>query len=330
MASRVPEKNPEETSRPSQGRSREPEQTLQSEASQSPDQAPRPEQSGNSSTASASVPELRREFVGIMFALAVGEVGLQAAALVQAGPFVRYLTAYSHLLLALVVIAASWVGWSRTRIAAAKKDVSELFEWAFIVLLLDTAMVVSYFIVVRTVDFSDGNRRIDSAVEVAFWHVVIFILYLIWDVVTKVAMFEAPKEHVGKRLWEVRDGRLGLLRIGPTVICLGLSVLMWRSFAGARAEHLLSADLALVSMVLLFRALKNLVSAIWQSDEDLKEKRPPRLLYRTGWTVFLSAGLLYGAWLTVYSRPLPLLPQWAIDEIRKPFAPTNSASGSSP
>src|SRR5689334_561351 len=100
-----------------------------------------------------NVPELRREFVGLMFALAVGEVGLQMAALVQARHFTRYLPAYSHLFLALFVIAASWVGWSRTKVASARKDVHELFELAFVVLLLDTAMVVTYFILVRTVDF---------------------------------------------------------------------------------------------------------------------------------------------------------------------------------
>lgn len=50
------------------------------------------------------VAELRCEFVGIMFALAVGEVALQTAGLVQAGQVVRYLPAYSHLFLALFVI----------------------------------------------------------------------------------------------------------------------------------------------------------------------------------------------------------------------------------
>src|SRR5689334_20379043 len=38
-----------------------------------------------------TTPDLRREFVGIMFALAVGEVGLQTAALVQAKHVVHYL-----------------------------------------------------------------------------------------------------------------------------------------------------------------------------------------------------------------------------------------------
>ena len=264
----------------------------------------------------ADGPELRREFVGIMFALAVGEVGLQTAALVQVENHVRYLPAYSHLFLALFVIAASWVGWSKTQVPAAKKDVNELFELAFFVLLLDTAMVVTYFILVRTVDFSDGNHRIDSADRVALWHVVIFGLYLVWDLVTKVLMYEPPEgEQRLLALFTNRDSRLQLLRIVPTALCFTASWWLWRSFTGARAEHLLTADFALLSMVLLFRALKSLIPAIWPSEKDLKEGKPPRLGFRTGWSVVLIAGLLYGGWATIYTWPVPL-PEWVINEIR--------------
>jgi hypothetical protein len=262
-------------------------------------------------------PDLRREFVGIMFALAVGEVGLQVAALVQAGRPYHYLPAYSHLFLALFVIAASWVGWSRTQVPGAKKDVHELFELPFVVLLLDTAMVVTYFILVRTVDFSDGKNRIDSAADVALWHVVIFGLYVLWDLVTKVAMYERANRGIGwiRGLFAERESQLRLLRITPTVICFVLSWWLWRAFAGAKDEYLLTADFALLSMVLLFRALKSLIPSIWQSAADIKARRPRRLVYRSAWTGVLIAGLLYGSLTTVYSLPLPL-PGWIINEIR--------------
>lgn len=268
----------------------------------------------------AESPDLRREFVGIMFALAVGEVGLQTAALVQAEHFIHYLPAYSHLFLALFVIAASWVGWSRTQVPAAKKDVNELFEWPFVVLLLDTAMVVTYFILVRTVDFSDSNQRIDSAKDVALWHIVIFGLYLIWDLVTKVVMHKPPKS-VGwiRGRFTGKDSKARLMRIAPTMFCLGASWWLWSAFAGATAEHLLSADFALLSMVLLFRALKSLISAIWQTENEQESRKPRYLKFRISWSVALFAGLTYGTWLTVYSRPLPL-PGWVIEEIRTPIA----------
>lgn len=258
--------------------------------------------------------DLRREFVGIMFALAVGEIGLQAAALVQAGHHLRYLPAYSHLFLALFVIAASWVGWSRTQVPGAKKDVEELFEWPFFVLLLDTAMVVTYFVLVRTVDFSDDHRRIDSAHAVALWHVVIFFLYLLWDVITKIVMQPSPRLNL------LTDSKLrpNLYRIVPTLICFGASLWMWRAFPSAKSEYLLTADFALLSMVLLFRALKGLISGIWQSDADKAKNKAPRVGYRVGWAVVLGAGVILGSLATVYSLPVPL-PSWLLTEIRAEF-----------
>ena len=46
------------------------------------------------------------------------------------------------------VVAASWVGRSKSASLGAREDVEEVFQWAFLVLLLDMAMVVTYFILV--------------------------------------------------------------------------------------------------------------------------------------------------------------------------------------
>ncbi|MGB7219285.1 MAG: hypothetical protein WBD07_10800 [Vicinamibacterales bacterium] len=263
-------------------------------------------------------PDLRREFVGIMFALAVGEVGLQTAALVQAGNTIRYLPAYSHLFLALFVIAASWVGWSRTKVASARKDVHELFEWAFVVLLLDTAMVVTYFILVRTVDFSDANCRIDPAAQVAFWHVFIFALYLAWDGVTKVAMYPKPEGAGWWHGWrqldpeKLREQQQTMKRAWPTLVCLASSIVLWRVFAAfdPKHEHLLAADLALLSVVLLFRALKGVIPGPTQTAANIA--------WNKRWVVGLSATFVIGTFLSVFSIPLPL---WqSLQEIRTPIA----------
>src|SRR5471032_1568578 len=129
----------------------------------------------------APAPKFRHEFVGMMFAITIGEIGLQSAALVQARHFLHFSPAYSHLILATFVVAASWVGWSQSLIPGARKDVEDIFSFAFVVLLLDMAMVVTYFILVRTVDFSpEGHRRIDQASTVAKWHALIFLLYVAW------------------------------------------------------------------------------------------------------------------------------------------------------
>jgi hypothetical protein len=284
--------------------------------------------------------DLRHEFVGLMFAIAVGEVGLQVAPLVQEPFVVRYLPAYSHLSLALFVIAASWVGWSRTKVSAAKRDVEGLFEWPFLVLLLDTAMVVTYFVLVRTIDFSDGHCRIAPAAEVAWWHVVIFGLYLAWDGVTKVAMYPKPLGAGWFCGWRqvdattLRAQKQTMKRAWPTLVCLVLSIVLWRMFAAfdPQHEHLLAADLALLSVVLLFRALKGVVPPPEKTDhalstpeqkqkaEEEKARNAAEIARHWKWVWGLGVTLVIGTSLTVWSIPLPLWPSLA--DIRMPMTMT--------
>jgi hypothetical protein len=262
----------------------------------------------------ANEPKLRHEFVGMMFAITVGEIGLQTAAVVQApGHWVHYLPAYSHLFLATFVVAASWVGWSRSAVPSAHEDVVDLFEWPFVVLLLDMAMVVTYFILVRTVDFSEGHHRIDSASIVAKWHVLIFSLYVAWDVVTKVFMYHSrTRTRAGFPEWFRNSG----MRMVPTLICLGLSWWLWRLFFAVDDLHRLSADLALLAMVILFRALKGLISE-WLPRDHIKQSTIGGR--RLVWTLVCVAGLVLGTLDTIRRWPLPL-PEWVIKEIEAPVA----------
>lgn len=265
-------------------------------------------------------PKLRHEFVGMMFAITVGEIGLQVAALVQARHLIHYLPAYTHLFLATCVVAASWVGWSRSPSLGASQDVGELFEWPFVVLLLDMAMVVTYFILVRTVDFGNGRRQIDSAEVVAFWHVLIFGLYLAWDLVAKVFIYPRDAEKIGWfQGWrtlsdeEVADIWKGLRRVVPTVVCLLLSIWLWRIFRGVDGERLLTADLALLSVVLLFRAGKGVEPQL-RLERLAKRERP--FWFRVNCTLACLFGLFLGVWLTLSSRPWP---EALTREIRTPI-----------
>jgi hypothetical protein len=258
----------------------------------------------------------------MMFAVAVGEIGLQVAALVRSDHLIHYLPAFSHLFLATFVVAASWVGWSRSLTGGAKRDVAELFEWPFVVLLLDMCMVVTYFILVRTVNFAESEPRVDSATVVARWHVLIFILYLSWDFVTKMVMYRPPPGAGWWRSWHAEcDG----IRMLPTVVCLGLSLALWRLFKGTDYEHRLTADIALLCVVVLFRALKNLVSAHRPRKSD--RGKPRRLLFRWSWTVACLLGLIWGTAMTVYAGQLPL-PASVVQELRNtpPRPPSSGAA----
>lgn len=134
-------------------------------------------------------PRLRHEFVGMMFAITIGEVGLQFAAFVKGEHFLRDFPAFTHLIVATAMIATSWVGWSVSKTRGARLDVTEIFQWEFVVLLLDVFMVITYFILVRSFEYGSdptASPRIDHPSRLAVWIAVIFLLYIAWDVVTKV------------------------------------------------------------------------------------------------------------------------------------------------
>lgn len=252
--------------------------------------------------------KLRHEFVGMMFAVTIGEVGLQTAPLVHTGCGVYFLPAYTHLILAAIVIAASWVGWTLSVAPGARNDVKKIFQWEFIVLLVDVALVICYFILVRTVNFAPGERPfIAPASTVAKWIAVIFALYFVWDIVTKIIIFRSAKRvyletgtwNRQKKIWFRNNGT----RMLPTILCCILGWATWRLTARADSVHAITADLALLCLVLFFRASKEWVSAQW-----LRVPHPRRLPNKRWARIASVACLLFFAislvW-THYSLPLP-------------------------
>ena len=258
----------------------------------------------NEGTKAASMePRLRHEFVGMMFAIAIGEVGLQVAALVRAGHFFHQLPAYAHLLVATMMIATSWVGWSISRTRGARLDVTGIFQWEFIVLLLDVSMVITYFILVRAFEFGKESNapRLDHPSSLASWIAVIFGLYIVWDFVTKVLISQQNSDDT----WLQKYGRMF-----PTIACLIIVCIVRQLIRSADLPHFLTADLALLSLVFLFRALKDLISAVTKSPVN-----PNKRTWAVVWTIACSAGLIFGTLATVYSWDW-MIPDSVAQEIR--------------
>jgi len=244
-------------------------------------------------------PKFRHEFVGMMFAVTVGEVGLQTAALVKAKDFLHFLPAYSHLILATVIIATSWVGWTLSKSRGGQKDVGGIFEREFLILLLDVALVILYFILVRAVDFVGEGETIRlraSARPEASWVWWIFLLYVIWDIVAK---------------WPVKE-KVDRVRMAPSVACLVLASVVWVIVRDADAPHVLTADFALLSLILFFRALKDVASAYFSKDPPPADL-PRRRTLALRWSVVSGIGLLVGLIWTC-SGPLP---QSIVDAIQR-------------
>jgi uncharacterized membrane protein (DUF485 family) len=250
----------------------------------------------------------------MMFAITIGEVGLQAAALVQAGHPAHFLPAYGHLVLATVVVATSWVGWSLSVAPGARRDVQGVFKGEFFVLLLDVALVIAYFILVRTIDFGKEATppRTEPASTVAGWILVIFILYLVWDILTKIIISWGGRERSTRKLREHFDRswrRSVGSRMLPTAMCCVLAWVIWRLVQTADAPHYLTADCSLLWLMLLFRALKELVSAYYPTPPKGKPSPPPRppMSKKSAMvlTVVCALGMAVGAVWTAGSWPLP-------------------------
>lgn len=270
-------------------------------------------------------PKLRHEFVGMMFAVTIGEVGLQVAALVQAHRVAHFLPAYSHLCLASIVIATSWVGWSLSQVPGARQDVKGVFTWQFVTLLLDVFLVITYFILVRTVEFGKANEqpRIDSAQTVAWWIALMFFVYLLWDCVTKIAVYLNKPDGD----WMRNYG----LRMLPTIICFLLSSMIWWEVRNADLLHYISTDMALLGVVLLFRTLKDVITykvprTNQATAKHLSEQERAALAsWPMRWSVLCIVGIGLGTCATRFSWNLPL-PKEIVNQIQS----TSSALEESP
>jgi hypothetical protein len=232
-------------------------------------------------------PKRRHEFVGMMFAVAIGEVGVQTASLVRAGNWIHFLPAYSHLFLTTIVIAASWVGWTVSPAPGARRDVRSIFNRDFLVLLVDVFLVVVYFILAKTVDLvGEKEPKLNaSARPETLWILVIFGTYVFWDVLTKFLDFletrNNPPEGRKKQSFKEWCKEYGI-RMLPTIFCFLVLWFTKRIFDAADAPHVLTADLALLSLVLLFRALKGLTKLV--TEPTMKK----------GWLILWTCLCIFG------------------------------------
>ncbi|MCA8992209.1 MAG: hypothetical protein KDA88_09540 [Planctomycetaceae bacterium] len=183
-------------------------------------------------------------FVEMLFALAIAQVAVEAADLANSSSvaqWLEHLPAYTHLVLATVIIAASWVGWGSSK--SSKSPIKHVFSGHFFKLLVDVFLVVCYFIIVRTVETLDANGDINpSANPEVLWTMVILITYFIWDLLTK------GRPSFTKFL---RRGWASLL----CAIC-AIVAFMYLPTKSHEVWAVVISDVALMVLVVMFRAMK--------------------------------------------------------------------------
>ncbi len=194
-------------------------------------------------------PEIKFGFIEMLFALVVGEIAVQSASLTVPTllPLKSFPASYAHCVLSLLVVASTWVGWSRSQAPGHLKDTHTVLSPQFVVMVIDLLLVVVYFFIAKGVDvvpLKDGGlKEIASAQNETLWIMVTFAGYGLWDLLTK---WDKLKE---RRFRESRtDATIGCVVIAIVTYCF----LHDASSTGA----VLLTDLAMASLVLLFRALK--------------------------------------------------------------------------
>jgi len=204
--------------------------------------------------------KLRFEFVELLFALATAEIALQFGELaaLHVSPLDAP-TSYLHLILAGALVAASWVGWSSSRAPGNRVRITGVFSWAFVVLVIDVTLVIAYFIIVRGVEKATktaaGVVSVEpSAEKETFWVMAVFLIYVVWDFFTK-AVIAIPESRI--TFWRRLSGRTFWERGWISVTCGAAAVVTWMCLHAVKGvARVVAADIALLSLVLLFRALK--------------------------------------------------------------------------
>ena len=228
---------------------------------------------------------LRHTLVSMLFALVIAEVAIQSSDLVMAigddwsdigltkalgHDIWLVLAPITHLMLVLVLVCTSWVGWSKSISHSDARDVSEIFSIDFLLLLIELLLVVMYFVLARSVEPNTSlisNRHVQtsaaslpSAVPEALWLMMIYTGYFVWDILTDALPRHFPKE---KRPFSQRQLVLSwsaTLLSGAGVRCMvsALSVVgAYIVFCTAKSNlqqpfNVVCADMALLCIVIWF------------------------------------------------------------------------------
>lgn len=192
---------------------------------------------------------LHFDFVGMLFALAIGQVAVEVGNLVtsqtaNSKTLVEFLPAYGHLFLATIIIAASWVGWGSS--GSSRSPINSIISWDFIELLIDVFLVVCYFVVVRSVESLEpcvNDRITPSAAAETLWTTVILVTYFFWDCLTKIT--KKHEEGFWQRGW-------------ASLACALLSIVAYFSLptSSNNLVTVLVVDLSLLLLIILFRIMK--------------------------------------------------------------------------
>lgn len=184
-------------------------------------------------------------FVQLLFALTVAEIARKTAQLCEVTNLELKVHGFGQLVLALIVVASSWVGWANSP-ASQDWAIKRTLSRRFVVLLADVTLVVLYFILISGVKAQDDQKAIALSARAETWAMLaIFIGYGVWDILTK--------------LWPKESRHHYLARGWVTWVCTILALVTHLILGNKTTlSGVLGTDAVLILIVLSFRASKDL------------------------------------------------------------------------
>jgi len=195
---------------------------------------------------------LRHVFVSMLFALVVGQLAsasydVFSGFTVSKAWFLEASAQLSHLFVALIMITASWVGWSKTFELPSYPRLDGLFSRGYVLLIIDVVILILYFSMVKSVE-KPGLINASARSEVTLI-MLVFWSYVIWDLVF--SQYE----------WKYK-----LLEALPSFLCAVSCVLILNSSNLDGYTEALSFNAVLIGILLCFRGLKSLLQNLIDSQ----------------------------------------------------------------
>ncbi|MGV3485365.1 MAG: hypothetical protein ACO1RT_13180 [Planctomycetaceae bacterium] len=207
-------------------------------------------------------PQLHLTFVEFLFSLAAAEIALRFAYIFDQGAdwySWGFVATVSHLAMAMILIAASYIGWSRSQSSHRDTRLVSVLSWDFVELLLDVTLVIAYFVLVHLSEEPDKTHSgagpapiAVSLIPEAICIPAIFALYVVWDCVSKFPGRLDPKS--GHPFGADKLCERGWISVLLMILSAAVSFICWTP--NATASQVIAFDVAMIGLVVLFRELK--------------------------------------------------------------------------
>jgi len=185
--------------------------------------------------------DIRWVFGSFLFSLVVSDIAVKFGKLFRKW---RFYTDRSvllcHLLVALITVMTSWIGWSLAIRGIGYPAPTKVFSVPTITLTIDIGLLICYYSLVQPLE--PGDKCVPVK-DLSYWLVIIFVGYLMWDATTALEMNLA----------------FGMREI-TTLGMLGVSALLYSLLKKIPVENkvkTIAGDFSLILLVLFFRLLKD-------------------------------------------------------------------------